>query len=630
MTHAPAVVEPPVQRASSRRVSRPHDAHEHEAKRAADVVARGGSVASWSFTTVPPAAPAPVQRDEADTPKSGEDKAKEALTKAGEAALETEPGKALKEKVLADPVVKAVKDAIESPAGLATIVGGLAVTGQPLPIQPPKFKLDRIMPGLEGGVIWKGPVAAPTEVGIVLTFKSPGSGPKRSEADRRREETVRLAAADAAFRRNTTFTPGSKEAEEQQADEEAVKRYVTSRIGALPGFGSPLIPLKPGPPQPAPPAPGAVQRCAGTPCDCGDRTVAVTDDHDHVDEALATPSQPLPGHLAREMAARFGQDFSRVRVHADGLAVRSADALDARAYTVGERIVLGSESPDLETEDGRRLLAHELTHVVQQRGSTDRVDRQGAKPGASKGSAAAKREDVVILLDDTLAAEASTLAPGAVPIKAATLDDLAKQLKAIKTPIATLYIISHSLPSGDLLFGSQFERPEVVAKKLTGTIAPALAPASLDFRGCTIGSAPEAMEQMRAAVGAARAVAGTCYLVTQDNGPIVLNDKTAVTKRSQVTPNNRAEFELGLPLLRDSFGPAKKCILRPTEDAYFDAGGKWVAQWFNPVLSKEWDVRKSKCYSEVAPETVDAAKTPKIGFDLTGHCRLIRVEGKTP
>jgi len=628
-TRAAAVVEAPVQRATSRRVSRPHDAHEHEAERAADVVARGGSVASWSFSAVPPSSGAPVQRQE--TPKSDADKAKEALTKTGEAALETPAGKALKEKVLADPLVKAVSGAIASPGGIAAIgagVAGLAVADQPLPIQPPAFKLDRVVPGLSAQVTWKGPVAAPTEVGLVLTFKEQGpkAGPKQSDTDRRREENARRAAADAAFRRGMTYAPGSNEAAEQQADEEAIKNYVTSRIGALPDFGSPLIPLPVGPPAPAQPAPGPVQRCAGTPCDCGDQTAAVSQDHDHVDEAIDTPSQPLPADVESEMAARFGYDFSNVRLHADGRAVRSADALDARAYTVGDHVVLGSASPDLESEDGRRLLAHELTHVVQQRGTTGRVDREDKKPDAS----APKRKDIVILLDDSLTAEASTLAPGAVQIKAATLDELAAKLKAVTTPIATMYVISHALPSGDLEFGNKFERPEVVAKKLTGTIAAAVAPEALDFRGCTIGSAPAAMEQMRAAVGAGSVVAGTCYIVTQDNGPIVLNDKTVVTKRSQVTPKNREEFEAGLRMLPDSFGKAKKCILRPTEPAYFDAGGKWVAQWFNPMLSTEWDVRKSKCYSEVAPETVDPAATPKIGFDLTGHCRLIRVSKGKP
>jgi hypothetical protein len=77
--------------------------------------------------------------------------------------------------------------------------------------------------------------------------------------------------------------------------------------------------------------------------------------------------QPLEAALKDEMEAQFGQDFSAVRIHADGPAARSAADLSARAYTVGDEIVLGGESPALDSADGKRMLAHELTHVIQQR-----------------------------------------------------------------------------------------------------------------------------------------------------------------------------------------------------------------------------------------------------------------------
>jgi hypothetical protein len=67
------------------------------------------------------------------------------------------------------------------------------------------------------------------------------------------------------------------------------------------------------------------------------------------------------------MESRFGHDFSRVRVHTDGRAAEAARSVDARAYTVGDEIVFarGGYAPGSAT--GRRLLAHELAHVVQQR-----------------------------------------------------------------------------------------------------------------------------------------------------------------------------------------------------------------------------------------------------------------------
>jgi hypothetical protein len=121
-THA----APAPQKTGARPVSTPRDPHEREADRASDVVARGGSVAGWSFSSVPTSDP--VQRQEVVKEKTDEEKKKEALEKTAEAALETPQGKALKEKVLADPLVKTVKDAATSTPGL--IAGGVAAGGR--------------------------------------------------------------------------------------------------------------------------------------------------------------------------------------------------------------------------------------------------------------------------------------------------------------------------------------------------------------------------------------------------------------------------------------------------------------------------------------------------------------------
>jgi hypothetical protein len=66
------------------------------------------------------------------------------------------------------------------------------------------------------------------------------------------------------------------------------------------------------------------------------------------------------------MESRFGHDFSSVRVHTDAKAAESAHAVDARAYTLGQNIVFGTGQYAPGTPTGQRLLAHELTHVVQQ------------------------------------------------------------------------------------------------------------------------------------------------------------------------------------------------------------------------------------------------------------------------
>ncbi len=85
-----------------------------------------------------------------------------------------------------------------------------------------------------------------------------------------------------------------------------------------------------------------------------------------VNSTLSEAGTPMASTLRRDMEQRFGHDFSRVRIHAGESAQKSASEVSARAYTVGEHIAFnaGQFAPD--TRPGRRLIAHELTHVIQQ------------------------------------------------------------------------------------------------------------------------------------------------------------------------------------------------------------------------------------------------------------------------
>lgn len=85
-----------------------------------------------------------------------------------------------------------------------------------------------------------------------------------------------------------------------------------------------------------------------------------------IGNALAAPGQPLDAPTNEFFASRFGHDFANVRVHADAVAARSARAVNALAYTVGNNIVFGAGQFAPGSRAGRELLAHELTHVVQQ------------------------------------------------------------------------------------------------------------------------------------------------------------------------------------------------------------------------------------------------------------------------
>ena len=76
---------------------------------------------------------------------------------------------------------------------------------------------------------------------------------------------------------------------------------------------------------------------------------------------------PLDADTRTDMELRLGHDFSDVRVHSDSRAHDSAAAVNAHAYTVGSNIVFQRDKYDPSSSDGRTMLAHELTHVVQQR-----------------------------------------------------------------------------------------------------------------------------------------------------------------------------------------------------------------------------------------------------------------------
>lgn len=85
-----------------------------------------------------------------------------------------------------------------------------------------------------------------------------------------------------------------------------------------------------------------------------------------VHEVLRSPGRPLDSATRALMESRFRRDFNRVRVHTDAKAAESAQTVNALAYTVGSDIVFGEDQYDSGTTKGKRLLAHELTHVVQQ------------------------------------------------------------------------------------------------------------------------------------------------------------------------------------------------------------------------------------------------------------------------
>ena len=104
---------------------------------------------------------------------------------------------------------------------------------------------------------------------------------------------------------------------------------------------------------------------------------------------------PLEPALREELSTALGDDFRDVRVHTDALAGSLAEAVQARAFTTGADVYFagGEHSPG--SIDGRRLLAHELQHVVQQRGTPTHGELTVTDPAGALEADAEQAERLV-------------------------------------------------------------------------------------------------------------------------------------------------------------------------------------------------------------------------------------------
>ena len=120
-----------------------------------------------------------------------------------------------------------------------------------------------------------------------------------------------------------------------------------------------------------------LQRTVGN----GAVTSMLEEERSPVHDVIRSGGRPLEPDVRVDMEARLGHDFSDVRVHDDSAAAASATSVNAHAYTVGSNVVFQRDRYDPSTQEGKTALAHELTHVVQQRSGP--VDGTSA-PGGVK------------------------------------------------------------------------------------------------------------------------------------------------------------------------------------------------------------------------------------------------------
>jgi hypothetical protein len=112
-------------------------------------------------------------------------------------------------------------------------------------------------------------------------------------------------------------------------------------------------------------------------------TSMLEEERSPVHDVISSGGRPLDSGVRADMEQRMGHDFGDVRIHDDSAAAASAQAVNAHAYTVGSNIVFQRDRYDPGSGEGRTTLAHELTHVVQQRSGP--VDGTSA-PGGIKVS----------------------------------------------------------------------------------------------------------------------------------------------------------------------------------------------------------------------------------------------------
>jgi len=420
------------------KINQPGDKYEQEADRVAEqVMSSSGNPVVINISPIG----STVQRDAAsDQQKKEYEEGKDALLK----MIEEQPvvkelkakGEKLGKEIWASPEGKALII-----TAIAGALSGLVATNSQLPVQLPEIPLSFLYPGLKAKLTWKGKVLEPTNIGLQfsaagftlsgshagstgkngaedklgLRWKGPGGwsvgatythrgpspvtspedrvdlsltiplgeAPERKGPAKRKTPTEReQLEAEAAKWRERFKSPEERRTEEQELMQWVLKASRDPRSPLyLPGLSQPVRTVAPPEEEEIP-----LARKKATASDLQGHGA------DQVDQALRGPGSPLDHGTRAFMEQRFGHDFGHVRIHSDAQAQRSARAIDAHAYASGSNIVFGAGRYAPGSHEGRKLLAHELTHVVQQNRSPSVPPLQcQARPRPAAVSAEAHR-----------------------------------------------------------------------------------------------------------------------------------------------------------------------------------------------------------------------------------------------
>jgi hypothetical protein len=180
-----------------------------------------------------------------------------------------------------------------------------------------------------------------------------------------------------------------------------------------------------------------------------------------VHDVLSSPGQPLDAAALAFFEPRFGREFRSVRVHTDAKATQSAESVNALAYTVGRNIVFGTGRYAPHLPEGQRLLAHELTHVVQQDSglSVGSLQREERRPRPAPVDTDAQRiidlaQNTATPVDQRAVAVVQAIINQYFPTDASKITGI--NFRAGEPGLKVTYVGSGAATTGTLDVGSDF------------------------------------------------------------------------------------------------------------------------------------------------------------------------------
>jgi len=193
--------------------------------------------------------------------------------------------------------------------------------------------------------------SCPAPVQAKLTISQPGDKYEQ-EADRVADRVMSMPEPAGRLQRECSDCEDETQRQPKDEEEEEASAKLLQRQDAPPNLEE----------EEEPPTAAAKERPGQKPV----VSLGVTAD---IQGLRSSGGQALSPATRAFMEPRFGHDFSRVRVHTDAKAADTAQSVQAKAFTVGRDIVFGGGQYASDSQGGRRLLAHELAHVVQQKNS---------------------------------------------------------------------------------------------------------------------------------------------------------------------------------------------------------------------------------------------------------------------